>query len=252
VGRFTADKKKKPGAILKDLDIKESQRKLYMPHDLKKEFVKQLKLDCEFLAHNNVMDYSLLIGIYYETSENKEKTSQNIKKLAESKTNITNLYKNKFQQHFNGIKFQGEDGTTEIYYVGIIDVLIQYQTKKKIEGFLKSVAYAGEEVSVSQPSYYASRFYAFMRNIVGKPPSEPESSSSSSEETKFLDDLPEPGTGEIIRPENSDKERRNTAMSTSGSLVSVPQAGNTSKRATRQTDARMSKVLDKQSTVGTQ
>jgi len=150
----------------------------------------------------------------------RKKLHKILKKLSESKSVIPNLFKNRFQQHFNGIKYQREDGVTEIYYVGIIDVLIQYQGKKRIEGFIKSVAYAGEEVSVSQPSYYASRFYKFMRDIIGKPPNEPESSSSSSEfeEEDVLGDLPEPGSGEIIRPEQPpappEKDKRNPAMST--------------------------------------
>jgi len=139
----------------------------------------------------------------------------------------------------------------EIYYVGIIDILIQYQARKKIEGFFKSVAYAGEEVSVSQPGYYANRFYAFMKDIVGKPSTEAASESSSSiDETEILGDLPEPGTGEIIRPENS----RSSAMSTTVVPV-VPVVGQTTlreKRGTKQGgDNRQSKILDKAS-AGTQ
>lgn len=34
------------------------------------------------------MDYSLLLGIYYETPENKEKTAQNLAKMAECTTTI--------------------------------------------------------------------------------------------------------------------------------------------------------------------
>lgn len=90
-----------------------------------------------------------------------------------------------------------------------------------------------------------------MRDIVGKPPGEEESSTSSEpDEYDALGDLPEPGTGEIIRPEQAttDKvEKRSSAMSTG-------QNSARDKRATKQLGdrERSSKVLDKTSTPGAQ
>jgi len=59
---------------LKDLDIVHDNRKLYFPKNMRKEFAEQLRKDIDFLATYKVMDYSLLLGIHYETPENKEKT----------------------------------------------------------------------------------------------------------------------------------------------------------------------------------
>jgi len=213
--------KKKPGAILKDLDIKESSRKLHFDPDLGREFLKQLKKDCEFLAHHNVMDYSLLLGIYYETPENKEKTAQNLKRTAESKTIINTLYKSAFQQHYNGLRVTRPDGVTEVYYIGVIDVLVQYITKKKMESFVKSLAYAGEEVSVIQPTAYSRRFFHFMKNIVARPPGSEVSSSSeeADEEGEHVADLPEPGSGDVFRPPAAieDKTERRSTVGVGGS-----------------------------------
>jgi len=173
----------------------------------------------------------------------RKKTAQNIKKLQENKSVIPNLFKNQFQQHFNGIKYIREDGVMEIYYVGIIDVLIQYMTKKQFEGFVKKLANPGEEASVVQPTYYAQRFFNFMREIVSKPPSEQAESSSEEQENVGPQDLPEPGSGDIIRPagEPEPREKRvSSVVSTTGSTRDPR------KNLARGSD-RLSKTLDKNS-----
>jgi len=76
------------------------------------------------------MDYSLLLGIYYPTEKNKAKSEANLKKRKEGGTYIPNLKQNIFQEHFNGIKAVRDD-VEEIYYIGIIDILIEYAAKKK-------------------------------------------------------------------------------------------------------------------------
>jgi len=112
------------------------------------------------------MDYSLLLGIYYETPENKEKTAQNVAKLAESTTVINTWYQNDFQKFHNVTQVTRPDGVTEIYYFGMIDILIQYKSKKKMEHFMKAVVHGYEEVSVVHPDFYANRFFKFMEQLV--------------------------------------------------------------------------------------
>jgi len=78
------------------------------------------------------MDYSLLLGVYYETDDNKGKTAQDLKALNENDSVIKCLYcllsspvvprfdivldrswvKNDFQQYYNGIKTVRPDGVT--------------------------------------------------------------------------------------------------------------------------------------------
>jgi hypothetical protein len=45
----------------------------------------------KFLETHKVMDYSLLLGVYYETPANKAKVTQNKAKLASSKTVIPSV-----------------------------------------------------------------------------------------------------------------------------------------------------------------
>lgn len=154
VGRTVGSEpeKVKSGSILKDLDIK---RKIYLPDDLYQPFIAQLKRDAEFLSQHNVMDYSLLVGMADDGSE--DKTSKRKPNMVDSS------FQNIFQQYMHGTgSLNADSGEKEIAYFGIIDVLQQYNTRKKLEHLLKSVRYEGDNISIVQPSYYAKRFVDFI------------------------------------------------------------------------------------------
>lgn len=55
---------------------------------------------------------------------------------------------------------------TEIYYLGIIDILTPYSSKKKLEHFVKSCCSSDLSISAVSPSVYSKRFLAFMRRCV--------------------------------------------------------------------------------------
>lgn len=61
----------------------------------------------------------------------------------------------------------GEDGDC-IYFVGIIDILIEYGLKKKMEAKSKGVLYDKNIVSVTDPQSYAQRFTDFLTGAVEK------------------------------------------------------------------------------------
>eukprot|EP01029_Cantina_marsupialis_P005638 TRINITY_DN1615_c0_g1_i5.p1 TRINITY_DN1615_c0_g1~~TRINITY_DN1615_c0_g1_i5.p1 ORF type:complete len:269 (+),score=83.01 TRINITY_DN1615_c0_g1_i5:314-1120(+) len=52
--------------------------------------------------------------------------------------------------------------TNEIYYMGIIDILQQYDLKKRAENFYKSIRHDARKISAVKPSQYADRFMEFM------------------------------------------------------------------------------------------
>lgn len=110
------------------------------------------------------MDYSLLLGIYYDTGpEQALKVKENMKRLdanpyriqyvhslsipslmkSVTLTIFRGLSQNCFQKDNNGIIVTRPDGVQEHYYLGIIDILVQFGSKKKAESLLKSVVYAG-------------------------------------------------------------------------------------------------------------
>eukprot|EP01125_Pyxidicula_operculata_P020620 TRINITY_DN7657_c0_g1_i1.p1 TRINITY_DN7657_c0_g1~~TRINITY_DN7657_c0_g1_i1.p1 ORF type:complete len:896 (-),score=308.82 TRINITY_DN7657_c0_g1_i1:250-2937(-) len=181
LGRFVPpEKRRKPGVILKDLDIL-GMRKLHLNYEKQKLFLEQLKKDTEWLSKYKIMDYSFLLGIYYETPENKEKNAEAIK-VYENVKKIPSAFQSEFQKFQNGLRVEREDGGVEIYYFGIIDVLVQYVAKKRMEHFVKSLAYSGEEVSVTAPPQYADRFYQFLSELLVKVKKEDEDSELSEEE----------------------------------------------------------------------
>lgn len=52
------------------------------------------------------------------------------------------------------------------YYMGIIDILIQYRLKKKMESKIKSLHYKLSRLSACPPSLYASRFKKFLADAI--------------------------------------------------------------------------------------
>lgn len=151
------------GSLLKDLDIK---RKFHLPDpDVEQRFLEQLQADSQFLAQHNVMDYSLLVGVHYDNDDGKEKTR---KKLVEWTRYYAedSSFKSLFQVDGSGMAGWNVDTKTrEVYFIGIIDILQKYTPKKKIEHFFKSIPYKANTVSVVEPSYYARRFYNFIKGV---------------------------------------------------------------------------------------
>lgn len=79
------------------------------------------------------------------------------------------LYKNPFTDVYGGMSSQnaktGELGNA-IYYVGIIDLLQQYDRQKKLEHFLKSQIDDPEVISSVNPDIYSKRFNMFLSQKV--------------------------------------------------------------------------------------
>lgn len=151
VGRTNVEGK---GSILKDLDIK---RKFYMKSDIKQKFLEQLEKDAQFLAQHNIMDYSLLVGISY----NKDGSNLEIKKTRDDNSVISI-----FQEADGGILgYNHQEKREEVIFCGIIDILQQYNGRKKLEHLFKSMAYNSDRISIVQPSYYAKRFVQFITSL---------------------------------------------------------------------------------------
>eukprot|EP00800_Vazella_pourtalesii_P023869 TRINITY_DN98_c0_g4_i1.p1 TRINITY_DN98_c0_g4~~TRINITY_DN98_c0_g4_i1.p1 ORF type:complete len:600 (-),score=23.74 TRINITY_DN98_c0_g4_i1:116-1657(-) len=63
-------------------------------------------------------------------------------------------------------------------YLGIIDILQSYVTKKKLEHTFKAIVYDGDLVSVHKPNFYSKRFQSFMcTNVFTKDPNMRDSKS---------------------------------------------------------------------------
>ncbi|KAG7653846.1 Phosphatidylinositol-4-phosphate 5-kinase core [Arabidopsis suecica] len=76
------------------------------------------------------------------------------------------------QAHHKLIEDKEESATIELFeiydvvvYMGIIDILQEYNTKKKVEHTCKSLQYDPMTISVTEPSIYSKRFVNFLHKV---------------------------------------------------------------------------------------
>ena len=98
-----------------------------------------IKADSQFLMEHNLMDYSLFI------------TVENTVGFSRSVTNRNRIHSSNF---------------AEIYHIGIIDYLQEWNGQKKMERCGKSLWTDPDTISAADPIFYANRFENFMRDQV--------------------------------------------------------------------------------------
>ncbi|XP_056258951.1 phosphatidylinositol 5-phosphate 4-kinase type-2 gamma-like isoform X1 [Seriola aureovittata] len=176
----------------KDVDFRNNMQKVYVSDEEKEKIMDKLIRDTEFLVHMRMMDYSLLLGIHdveraeeeeeeeeeMESSYDEEGEEENGLAPAPSSTSPEGIagYMNSFKPMGPGefdpyvdvYAIQSAVGAPqrEVYFMGLIDVLTQYDTKKKAAHAAKAVKHgAGAEISTVHPEQYAKRFREFIANI---------------------------------------------------------------------------------------
>ncbi|EKX52203.1 hypothetical protein GUITHDRAFT_133919 [Guillardia theta CCMP2712] len=154
VGRQVSEaEKKNPTVILKDLDFIKANGSL------------EVQADCNFLQSIGVMDYSLLLGIHWRE---KAVDTKEFGLVAHNRT----IPDRSAASYW--LAASGEDGLAgvarvmlvQIYFMGIIDYLQYYNSRKRAETFVKSFQYNYKEISAVGPQLYASRFCDFISSIV--------------------------------------------------------------------------------------
>jgi len=142
----------KAGKTCKDNNFGDSQ---LIFNNTKKldDFHKGLEKDTQFLASNNIMDYSLLLIVMKPT------------KTASSGGGIL-------------LKGIGPTEPTPVAATwGIIDILQPFSTQKRLESVLKRQGYDKDKISSIKPTRYKKRFLEYMKRtfVGGKPPHTPPS-----------------------------------------------------------------------------
>lgn len=125
--------------VFKDKDL---DRKFQLDVDSKIEFLDILRYDLAFFAHNNLMDYSFLIGV---AKRDPEDEGQDLE----------------FITRYN-------NSNNEVYYIGWIDCLTKYTLKKKTAHFMKRALWSSEELSTVNAQLYAERIGGFLMKIFGE------------------------------------------------------------------------------------
>jgi 1-phosphatidylinositol-4-phosphate 5-kinase len=145
LGRLTLDKEDKSIAR-KDNNFNLEGRKILIGSKRKEYIMEQIKKDVEVLQRNNIIDYSLLLGI--------------------SKVDHKVPVKKGFAI-FNEVDDGGmmSDNGEDLYFLGIIDILTFYGARKKLEHFFKTTIHKKQAVSCAPPAFYAERFLRYMDEV---------------------------------------------------------------------------------------
>ncbi|XP_060678334.1 phosphatidylinositol 5-phosphate 4-kinase type-2 gamma-like isoform X2 [Hemiscyllium ocellatum] len=187
VAREASDKEKvKELPTLKDMDFLNMSQKVYISSEQKTMFMEKLKRDVEFLSNLKIMDYSLLLGIHdTQRLDDDEDPSLGSNETENGTTNslLTPYYGQSPETqsgHLNRAPHAGYEPFTdvyairsadgaprkEVYFMGLIDILTQYNAMKKAAHAAKTVKHgAGAEISTVNPEQYAKRFTEFITNI---------------------------------------------------------------------------------------
>ncbi|KAH7518800.1 hypothetical protein FEM48_Zijuj09G0209400 [Ziziphus jujuba var. spinosa] len=224
-GRFTDKEKRNQNTTLKDLDLK---YEFHMDKLLQEALLKQILLDSMFLESQQIIDYSLLLGLHFRapelpgTTHNRESThngdgensigelpipsnglllvthepssvstapgphmrGQTLKaySLGDKEVDLllpgtgrlrVQLGVNMPAQANHKLQPEAADSTEvelfEVYdvvlYMGIIDVLQEYNIKKKLEHAYKAIKIDPDTISVVEPKLYAKRFFNFLQKV---------------------------------------------------------------------------------------
>uniref|UniRef100_A0A671YEZ7 Phosphatidylinositol 5-phosphate 4-kinase type-2 gamma n=1 Tax=Sparus aurata TaxID=8175 RepID=A0A671YEZ7_SPAAU len=174
----------------KDVDFRNNMQKVYVSDEEKQKIMDKLSRDIEFLVRMRIMDYSLLLGIHdveraerdeeeeMESSYEEEEEEETDMAPAPGSTSPEGIsgYMSSFKPMGPGefdpyvdvyaIQSAVDSPQREVYFMGLIDVLTQYDTKKKAAHAAKSVKHgAGAEISTVHPEQYAKRFREFITKI---------------------------------------------------------------------------------------
>ena len=186
---------------LKDEDFMNDEMKLHIDSTLRQHFIEQIEKDSHMLRDCNLMDYSLLIGIHQlsdkkiksinkklnkeKKAKKKEQKDSHEKELKKSfnkqqkeivtledfisSIEIPNENSNQFIDYKGGLLGKDSEGnlTGELYYLGIIDILLPYTTKKKIANICKTIVAGSQDGLSSVPSdFYSERFIRFIQDHI--------------------------------------------------------------------------------------
>jgi len=147
-------------SVLKDLNL--GQRHVWLPKDEYEDLSKQLKVDTWFLERNNIMDYSLLLGISEALDRPPKKTTG--KQFSRWQTDGGGMLCSRGACRRRA---DARDSSHECYVLSIIDILQQFTWKKQAESVWKQQKYGSEvQISCVDAETYAARFRDFMTNTV--------------------------------------------------------------------------------------
>ncbi|KAI5093238.1 phosphatidylinositol 5-phosphate 4-kinase type-2 gamma-like isoform X1, partial [Silurus meridionalis] len=179
---------------LKDLDFRNNMQQIYISDEKKEKLMEKLSRDVDFLVRLKLMDYSLLLGIHnmdrgeHEEEEEDEDSAceeddeqdndpsmlapTSLSTPPEAGAGSVPARKAATPAEFDpsvdvyGIQSAAGALQKEVYFMGLINILTHYDTKKKAAHAAKTVKHgSGAEISTVHPEQYGRRFLEFISNI---------------------------------------------------------------------------------------
>ena len=177
----------------KDLDL---QRKVQIGFTRKSLLMQQIECDSKWMEKHNICDYSFLLGIHFMKAEearpplkvgghrlsateeerrgqddqsDEGPSLQGAQELSIGECGrIFHAYKGGMLSESvpSGSRSGGSSHGHAVYFVGIIDILTQYNLKKIGEHHLKSLFHDSRLISAIPPAPYRSRFVKYMYTII--------------------------------------------------------------------------------------
>lgn len=202
IGRHTPGKSElDPSVALKDVDFKEAGESINVGPEVKEKLIQQIESDSAFLRDNNVIDYSLLLGVHQVGAPKKEGDDSDVDDgrasvmiregfrppepgqpyvsmatLARTSTSATisvvpsspgcgvlNGSNRVVPVHQRDLGGLLSADQKQLYFFGIIDILTPYDTFKRCEHHLKALRHDRRGVSCCPPVFYAERFNDCLR-----------------------------------------------------------------------------------------
>ncbi|CUA74210.1 1-phosphatidylinositol-4-phosphate 5-kinase [Rhizoctonia solani] len=192
-----AKARENPRAVLKDVNWIHRHKQLEFGPEKRAFLQAQLERDKQFLQTVGVMDYSLLVGIHNVKRGNRDNLRRNTLKVFsptprrqpskaktakyQIQTTGTELAEQDlpvaqpeqqarfiFYADDGGYRATGEDNHAmgTVYYLGVIDILTPWNTKKKLEGIWKGLSADRHKISPVPSHEYGERFFAFLKAVM--------------------------------------------------------------------------------------
>ena len=152
---LTVSQQERPTIARKDNDF---SRLLRIGKQAKSLILEVIERDIRWMESLNITDYSLLVGIHTFENPDERKEDTTIQELLQ----IDNPDSLPFSKVEGGILSSSKKHQ---YYIGLIDILGQYNLKKKGEFFVKSIIHNPQEISASPPLLYRKRFQKYVCSI---------------------------------------------------------------------------------------
>lgn len=190
VDREASEKERvKDCPTFKDNDFLNDGVKIHIGPEAKAVFMETLEADVDFLTKNEIMDYSLLLGIHDTTREDSREELEEEEEEEdydsggsggaaltpphspglprESAEKKTSVFEGRIDPETDIYAIPSQTGE-DIYFLSMIDVLTHYGVKKMTAKAAKTVKYGSsvEGISTVEPDQYAKRFISFIQEAI--------------------------------------------------------------------------------------